>query len=142
MIGRVVSTKMKDTATVLVERVAKHPLYKKTFIRTKKYLVDTKIPVKEGDMVEIVKIRPISKNKHWRVLKIVGKDLKAITEEKLKMEAEEVIAEVMPESSEDQKKSDKQSLRSNDLEIGSDQKTSESDSETPKKQARKKKETK
>ena len=51
MIGRVVSTKTKDTATVLVERVAKHPLYKKTFIRTKKYLVDTKIPIKEGDMV-------------------------------------------------------------------------------------------
>lgn len=97
MIGRVVSTRMKETATVLVERVAKHPLYKKTFIRTKKYLVDTKVSVKEGDMVEIVKIRPVSRNKHWRVLKIVGKDLEAITEEKLKREAEEVIAEVMPE---------------------------------------------
>lgn len=101
MIGRVVSTKMKETATVLVERVAKHPLYKKTFIRTKKYLVDTKVSVKEGDMVEIVKIRPVSRNKHWRVLKIVGKDLEAITEEKLKREAEEVIAEVMPEEKEE-----------------------------------------
>lgn len=99
MIGRVVSTKGKETATVLVERVAKHPLYKKTFIRTKKYLVDTKVSVKEGDMVEIVKIRPVSRNKHWRVLKIVGKDLEAITEEKLKRAAEEVIAEVMPEPS-------------------------------------------
>lgn len=100
MIGRVVSTKMKDTATVLVERVAKHPLYRKTFVRTKKYLVDTKIPVKEGDMVEIVKIRPVSKNKHWKVIKVVGKDLEAITEEKLKMAAEEAIAEVMPEEKE------------------------------------------
>lgn len=97
MIGRVVSTKMEKTATVLVERVAKHPLYKKTFIRTKKYLVDTQILVKEGDMVEIVKVRPISRNKHWRVLKVVGKNLEAITEEKLKIEAEKAIAEVMPE---------------------------------------------
>ena len=102
MIGRVVSTKTKETATVLVERVAKHPLYKKTFIRTKKYLVDTKIPVKEGDMVEFVKVRPIPKNKHWRILRVVGKDLEAITEEKLKAEAEQVIAEVMPESSDAQ----------------------------------------
>ncbi|OGE63000.1 30S ribosomal protein S17 [Candidatus Daviesbacteria bacterium RIFCSPLOWO2_01_FULL_40_27] len=101
MIGRVVSTKTEDTATVLVERVAKHPLYKKTFIRTKKYLVDTKIPIKEGDMVEIVKVRPISKNKHWRILKVMGKDLEAITKEKLKAEAEEAIAEVMPESPEE-----------------------------------------
>lgn len=105
MIGRVVSTKSKETATVLVERVAKHSLYKKTFIRTKKYLVDTKVSVKEGDMVEIVKIRPVSRNKHWRVLKIVGKDLEAITEEKLKREAEEVIAEVMPEEKEGDKQS-------------------------------------
>lgn len=100
MIGRVVSTKMEKTATVLVERVAKHSLYKKTFIRTQKYLVDTQIPVKEGDMVEIIKIRPISRNKHWRVLKVIGKNLEAITEEKLKIAAEEAIAEVMPESPE------------------------------------------
>lgn len=105
MIGRVVSTKTKETVTVLVERVAKHTLYKKTFIRTKKYLVDTKIPVKEGDMVEIVKIRPISKNKHWRIVKVVGKDLEAMTEEKLKAEAEQIIAEVMPEEKEGDKQS-------------------------------------
>lgn len=100
MIGRVVSTKMNRTVTVLVERVAKHPLYKKTFIRTKRYLVDTGIAVKEGDMVEIVKIRPISKNKHWKVVRVVGKDLEAITEEKLKAEAEKIIAEVMPKEKE------------------------------------------
>lgn len=99
MIGRVVSTKMKSTVTVLVERVAKHPLYKKTYIQTKKYLADVSIAVKDGDMVEIVKIRPVSKNKHWKVTKVVGKDLAEITEEKLKAEAEKVIAEVMLEPS-------------------------------------------
>ena len=97
MIGRVVSTKMNNTVTVLVERMAKHPLYKKTFVQTKKYLVDDSIGVKMGDMVEIIKVRPISKNKHWRIIKVVGKNLEAIIEEKLKTEAEKIIAEVMPE---------------------------------------------
>ncbi len=88
---------MNDTVTVLIERVAKHSLYKKTYVRTKKYLVHTEVAVKDGDMVEIIKIRPVSKNKHWKVSKVVGRDLEAITEEKLKAAAEETIAEVMPE---------------------------------------------
>src|SRR3990172_9830878 len=100
MIGRVVSTKMNKTVTVLVEKMAKHPLYKKTFIRTKRYLVDDQIGTKEGDMVEIIKIKPVSKNKHWRIVKVVGKSLAEITEEKLKAEAESLIAEVMPEEKE------------------------------------------
>lgn len=97
MIGRVVSTKMKNTATVLVERVAKHPLYKKTYIQTKRYLAEAGAEIKDGDLVEMIKIRPVSKNKHWKILKVVGRDLEAITEEKLKEAAEQVIAEVMPE---------------------------------------------
>ncbi|MBI2337980.1 30S ribosomal protein S17 [Candidatus Daviesbacteria bacterium] len=100
MIGRVVSTKLKNTVTVLVERVAKHPLYKKTFVRSKRYLVDDLVGVKEGDIVEIIKIRPISKNKHWRVAKVVGKNLEEITEVILKDQAEKVISEVMPEEKE------------------------------------------
>lgn len=97
MIGRVVSIKMAKSATILVSRVAKHPLYKKTFIRSKRYLVDAEMAVKEGDMVEVVKIRPISKNKHWKITRIVGKSLAEINEEKLRVEAEKIIAEVMPQ---------------------------------------------
>lgn len=103
MIGRVVSAKMKNTVTVLVERTAIHPLYKKKFLRTKKYLVDSKEEVKEGDVVEIIKIKPMSKNKHFRVAKVIGKNLSAINEEHLKAEAEEIIAEVMPEEKEEVK---------------------------------------
>lgn len=106
MIGRVVSTKMKNTAVVLVERMAKHPLYKKTYIQSKRFLVDAPIEVKDGDMVEIVKVRPISRNKHWRIIKVVGKNLEEIMEEKLKAQAEEVIAEVMPEEKETEESSD------------------------------------
>jgi len=97
MIGRVVSTKMNKTVTVLVERVARHPLYKKTFARSKKYLVDAPEDIKDGDIVEVVKVRPISKNKHWKVVKIVGKNLLEIVEAKQKEAAEEAIAEIMPE---------------------------------------------
>lgn len=101
MIGRVVSAKMKNTVTVLVERTAMHPLYKKTFIRTKKYLVMAQAGVKEGDVVEIVKVKPISKNKHWQVAKVVGKDLEALTADVLKAEAEKLVAEVLPEEKEE-----------------------------------------
>jgi len=69
MIGRVVANKLKDTATVLVEREAMHPLYKKTYIQSKKYLVHDMMGTKEGDMVDIVKTRPISKRKHWKIVK-------------------------------------------------------------------------
>lgn len=70
MIGRVVSTKLKNTVTVLVERQSVHPLYKKAFKRSKKYLAHDPIGVKEGDLVEVVKIVPISKRKHFRVVKV------------------------------------------------------------------------
>ncbi len=97
MIGRVTSTKMQKTAVVLIERIAMHPLYKKTYKRSKKYLVDDPIGVKDGDLVEIIKVSPISRNKHWRIIKVVGKNLAEIAEEKLKAQAEKVISEVMPE---------------------------------------------
>lgn len=111
MIGRVVSAKSKNTATVLVERVASHPLYKKTFVQSKKYLVDDQVGVKEGDVVEIITCKPVSKRKNWKVVKVVGKSLEEITEQKLKEAAEEVIAEVMPEESEESKIKEEQPKR-------------------------------
>lgn len=100
MTGRVVSTKMKNTATVLVERVATHPLYKKTYVQSKRFLVDDSHGVKLGDIVEIVKVRPISKNKHWKIVKVLGKNFAEIAEEHLKEKAEQAISEVMPEEKE------------------------------------------
>src|SRR3990167_929719 len=96
MIGRVISVKSNKPATVLVERVTKHPLYKKTFIRSKKYLVDDAIEVKLGDIVDIVNCKPISKKKSWKITKVLGKSLAEIAEEQMKEKAEEAIAEVMP----------------------------------------------
>lgn len=97
MIGRVVSAKTKNTVTVIVERVSTHPLYKKTFARSKKYLADADNSIKEGDMVDLIKVKPVSKNKHWKVSKVLGRNLAEINEAELKAEAEGIIAQVMPE---------------------------------------------
>ncbi|QQR64617.1 30S ribosomal protein S17 [Candidatus Kaiserbacteria bacterium] len=68
--GTVVSIKMTDTITVAVERYVMHPKYKKFMRRTKKYLVDDKgNTAKEGDLVEIRETRPLSKRKHFELVK-------------------------------------------------------------------------
>lgn len=69
--GTVISNKLKKTATVLVENIWQHPLYKKTIKRSKKYLVHDEIGVKQGQVVEIVPSKPISKRKHWKVSKVI-----------------------------------------------------------------------
>lgn len=99
MIGRVISNKIQKTATVLVVGKMKHPLYQKSFVTSKKYLTDTQIQVKVGDLVEIISIRPISKKKHWKIIKVLSSSIAEIAEQKLKKEAEQVIGEVIPETS-------------------------------------------
>ena len=68
--GVVVSTKMQDTITVAVERYVMHPKYKKYQRRTKKFLVHDKgNTAKEGDKVTIRETRPISRHKHFELVK-------------------------------------------------------------------------
>ena len=72
--GRVVSDKADKTVTVLVERRFKHPLYGKVVTTTKKYLAhDEANEYDEGDTVEIVSARPISKRKSFTVSKLIEK---------------------------------------------------------------------
>ncbi|WAV89246.1 30S ribosomal protein S17 [Oxalobacter aliiformigenes] len=72
LIGKVVSDKMDKTASVLVERRMKHPIYGKVVRRTKKYLVhDANNQARIGDTVEIQEGRPISKNKSWVLTKVI-----------------------------------------------------------------------
>ena len=72
LVGKVISTKMKDTVNVLVTRVISHPVYKKRVKKHKKYLAHvSKVTPKEGDIVKIISVKPISKNKRWRVSKIL-----------------------------------------------------------------------
>lgn len=94
--GRIVSDKLTKTVTVLVQRQKMHPIYKKAFKVSKKYLAHDMVGAKMGDIVDIVKIRPVSKNKHWKILSVVGKDIEAVAGEELKRKADEAIAQVMP----------------------------------------------
>ena len=70
--GRVVSDKMDKTVTVLVERRVSHPVYGKTMVRSSKlHAHDETNSIKEGDLVEISEIRPMSRTKTWIVKRVV-----------------------------------------------------------------------
>jgi len=72
--GVVVSDKMQKTCVVSVTSNVKHPLYKKVVKITKKFNVhDENNDCKVGDIVEIMETRPISKNTHFRLLRIIEK---------------------------------------------------------------------
>ena len=72
--GRVVSDKMDKTITVLVERKVKHPLIGKVIVKSNKFHAhDENNECKEGDLVTITEIRPLSKTKTWALGKIVTK---------------------------------------------------------------------
>jgi small subunit ribosomal protein S17 len=68
--GVVVSDKMQKTIVVSVSRFIKHPLYGKFYKVSKKYKAhDEENKYKIGDNVEIVETKPMSKDKHFRVIK-------------------------------------------------------------------------
>jgi small subunit ribosomal protein S17 len=75
-IGRVIDAKNTKTATVAVERVIIHPLYKKRFRRDTKYQVHDEIGVKPGDIVKFVASKPYSKTKKWKITEKVSQKTK------------------------------------------------------------------
>lgn len=73
-VGKVTSTKMDKTITVLVERRLKHPVYGKFIKKSMKLKAhDEKNTCSEGDIVKIMETRPLSKTKRWRLVEIVEK---------------------------------------------------------------------
>jgi small subunit ribosomal protein S17 len=71
--GYVSSSKMSKTVVVKIEMRSQHPLYKKIVISTGKFKAHDEIGCDVGDLVEIMETRPISKEKRWRVTRIVEK---------------------------------------------------------------------
>ena len=72
--GRVVSDKMEKTVVVAVESRVRHPLYGRIVRRTKKYKAhDEENQYHVGDTVEIMETRPLSKDKTWRVTRLIEK---------------------------------------------------------------------
>ena len=71
-VGIVVSDKMDKTVVVAVERLVKHPLYKKYIKQTSKFKAhDSENQCDIGDKVKIMETRPLSKTKRWRLVRVV-----------------------------------------------------------------------
>lgn len=67
--GKVVSTKMQKTVVVEIERKFRHKLYKKVIVKHKKYKAHNELKdINVGDIVVIEETRPISKDKHFKVI--------------------------------------------------------------------------
>ena len=74
--GRVISGEISKTVKVRVTREISHPVYKKRVKRYKNYLAHVEsVSPKEGDIVRIASMRPISKNKRWQVSEIIREAL-------------------------------------------------------------------
>jgi len=71
--GIVISNKMQKTAVVKVSRLKKHPKYFKRYLVSKHYHAhDEQKTCKVGDTVVIESCRPISAQKHWKIVKVVN----------------------------------------------------------------------
>ncbi|MEW6210315.1 MAG: 30S ribosomal protein S17 [Acidobacteriota bacterium] len=72
-VGLVTSDKMQKTVVVRVERLVRHPKYKRYVRRRAKFMAHDELGAGLGDIVKIVETRPLSKRKRWRVVEIVQK---------------------------------------------------------------------
>ena len=72
LVGQVASSKMDKTISVVIERRVEHPLYRKYVRKSTKLLAhDENNECGEGDTVAIEECRPISKNKSWRLQRVI-----------------------------------------------------------------------
>lgn len=72
-IGIVASDKMTKTVVVRVDRLIKHPKYRRYVRRTSKFMAHDEMGATTGDKVRIIETRPLSARKRWRVVEIVQK---------------------------------------------------------------------
>jgi small subunit ribosomal protein S17 len=72
-VGIVSSDKMTKTVTVRVDRLVKHPIYRKYVKKRKKFMAHDELGAAIGDRVRIVETRPLSARKRWRVVEIIQK---------------------------------------------------------------------
>jgi len=69
--GIVKRTAMEKSATVMVSRVVVHPKYKKRTKKTRSYIVHNELGAKAGDRVRLEECKPISRHKHFTIIKII-----------------------------------------------------------------------
>ncbi len=74
LVGRVTSDKMDKTIVVQVDRIKRHPQYGKVMRYHKKYKAhDEQNSAHLGDVVKIIESKPMSKEKRWALVEILGK---------------------------------------------------------------------
>lgn len=82
-VGRVLTNKMQKTVVVAIERFVPHPMYRKIRRRiTKLKAHDEQNQCRVGDRVKIIQTRPLSKDKHWRVVTILQR-AEAVEQERI-----------------------------------------------------------
>ena len=90
-VGRVTSDKMQKTIVVSVESLKRDRIYKRTYKFTNKFKAhDEENAARMGDIVRIEETRPLSKEKHWRLVEIIQRAVQV-------KPVEEVVAELEPE---------------------------------------------
>ncbi len=73
-VGRVVSDKMDKTIVVSVERLRRHPIYKRVVRLSSKFKAhDAENEARVGDTVRIEESRPLSREKRWRVVEVIAR---------------------------------------------------------------------
>ena len=73
-VGRVVSDKMDKTIVVSVERLTRHPLYKRVIRASSKFAAHDELnEARVGDTVRIEESRPLSRTKRWRLVEVISR---------------------------------------------------------------------
>ncbi len=72
-VGTVKSDKMQKTCVVRVDRLVKHPIYRRYVRRRTNFMAHNEVGAATGDRVRIVETRPLSARKRWRVVEIIQK---------------------------------------------------------------------
>ena len=93
-VGRVVSDRMDKTIVISVERLRRHPIYKRVIRRSSKFKAhDQDNAARVGDTVRIEESRPLSREKRWRLVEVISR---GAGEEAIGSLADEMVADAPP----------------------------------------------
>ena len=95
--GVVTSDRMEKTISVRVDRMVQHPRYKKYLLRHVTFKAhDEKREAREGDLVEIMETRPLSKTKNWRLVRVVERSRAGVETQAMQPAADSAPGSAIP----------------------------------------------
>ncbi|MCS6806244.1 MAG: 30S ribosomal protein S17 [Acidobacteriota bacterium] len=81
VVGLVTSDKMMKTVVVSVERLVRHPHYRRVFRRRSKFMAHDELGCRVGDKVRLMETRPLSARKRWRVVEILQRSTAPVADD-------------------------------------------------------------